>query len=173
MFIRQLQIFFFAAALTAAVAAAQTSMQTTTSGTITSTTTTPPVGVASSETVQVNLVNTASNATNGTAAACAGTITFLNASGTAIVPAATFNVSSGVIASFSLPFGKMGATGNRTEVRVSVARTITVTGAPMPPCSLDATLETFDTSTGVTHVYVPNVSIAGAVSGRPVIMPGH
>lgn len=41
----------------------------------------PPVGLAFSETMQVNLSNQAANPTSGTAASCTGTVTFLDSSG--------------------------------------------------------------------------------------------
>lgn len=122
---------------------------------------TPPVGLASSETLQINVVNTASNSPNGTAASCTGTVSFLNASGAAIGSPTSFTVASGVIASVSLAFGKTGATGTRTEIRAAIARTFTpgAMSGGTAPCSLQATLETYDTSTGVTHVYLPNITV--------------
>ncbi len=153
---------FLSAALIAATAAIA---QTTTTGTLTQSTDTPPVGLASSETLQINVVNTASNSSNGTAASCTGTVSFLNATGAAIGSPTSFTVASGAIASVSLPFGKTGATGTRTEIRAVIARTFTpgATPAAAPPCSLQATLETYDTSTGVTHVYLPNISVPSLI----------
>jgi hypothetical protein len=164
----QFNRFMMAIAFTA-LAAAQT---TTTTTTQTLTSNTPPVGLASSETAQINLVNTASNAADGTAASCAGTVTFLNSSGAAIGAATPFTVASGVIQSISLPFGKSGATGTRTEIRASISQTITaecalwacpnsagtLTVGDGVPCNLQVTLETYDTSTGVTHVFLANGS---------------
>lgn len=157
MFIRQFNCILLAAAFSAAIAAAQT----TTSGTVTETSNTPAIGLASSETAQVNLVNTASNASNGTAASCTGSVTFLNASGTAIGAATPFTVASGAIVSVSLTFGKSGATGTRTEIRATISRTVTLNSGV--PCNLQVTLETYDASTGATHVYLPNAatSVAG------------
>ena len=136
-----------AIAFTAAVALSQT----TTSGTVTETSNTPAVGLASSETAQINVVNIASNSSSGTAASCTGTISFLNASGTVIGAATPFTVASGVISSVSLPFAKVGVTGTRTEIRGVITRTVTLNSGV--PCSLEATFETYDTSTGVTHVF--------------------
>jgi hypothetical protein len=64
----------------------------------------PPVGIASTETIQINVVNNASNSSSGTAASCAGTVTFTNASGAAIGTATSFTVTSGQVFSASLPF---------------------------------------------------------------------
>jgi hypothetical protein len=137
--------------------------QTTTSGTVTETSNTPAVGLASSETAQINVVNAASNSSTGTAASCTGTISFLNASGTVIGAATPFTVASGVISSVSLPFAKVGVTGTRTEIRGVITRTVTLNSGV--PCSLEATFETYDASTGVTHVYLSNVSVPNMPNG--------
>ena len=157
MFFQRFHRLFAFAAFTAVVALSQT----TSSNTVTETSTTPPVGLASSETAQINVVNTASAAKNGTAASCTGTISFLNASGAVIGTATPFTVASGVISSVSLPFAKTGVTGTRTEIRGVI--TLTVTPGSGVPCSLQATLETYDSSTGVTHVYLANVPVPKSV----------
>lgn len=167
MFIRRFNHIILAAAFSAAIASAQT----TTTGTVTETSNTPAVGLASSETAQVNLVNTASNASSGTAASCTGTVTFLNSSGKAIGSASSFTVTSGEIQSVSLPFGSAGATGTRTEIRATISRTITLNSGV--PCNLQITLETYDTSTGVTHVYVPNAASSGVGIGSPITLPAQ
>ena len=136
-----------------ALSAASALAQTTTTGTSTVASTSGPLGLGSSETLQVNVVNAASNSTSGTAASCTGTIGFVNSSGTAIGSATSFTVSSGQISSVSLPFSKAGATGTRTEVRVIVTLTVT-TGSGAAPCELRSSVETYDTSTGATHAYL-------------------
>ena len=40
-----------------------------------------PIGLASSETAQINVVNTAAASSSGTAASCTGSVSFVNASG--------------------------------------------------------------------------------------------
>src|SRR5580700_1946406 len=57
----------------------------------------PPIGLAASETAQVNIVNTASQPIGGPAPSCTGTITFYNASGAIIGAATSFAVGSGQI----------------------------------------------------------------------------
>lgn len=160
MFFQRFHHLLALAAFTAAIALSQT----TSSGTFTETSNTPPVGLASSETAQINVVNAASNSSSGTAASCTGTISFLNASGTAIGTATPFTIASGVISSVSLPFAKVGVTGTRTEIRGVITRTVTV-GSGGVPCSLEATFETYDTSTGVTHVYLSNLSLPNVGNG--------
>jgi hypothetical protein len=163
MIIRQFKQIIMAAAFAAAIASAQT----TTTGTVTETSNTPAVGLASTETAQINLLNTASNASSGTAASCTGTVTFLNSSGKAIGSASNFTVTSGEIQSVSLPFASSGATTTRTEIRATISRTITLNSGV--PCNLQITLETYDTGTGVTHVYVPNAASSGIGIVAPVI----
>ena len=168
MFFRQFDRLVMAVAFTAALAASQT---TTTTTTETVTLNTPPVGLASSETAQINLVNTASN--EWFAASCTGTVTFLNSSGTVIGSATPFTVASGIIQSVSLPFAKSGGTGTRTEIRATISQTIT----DQPLCNLQVTLETYDTSTGVTHVFLANragnVGEVGVRSLPPARVQSH
>jgi len=132
--------------------------QTTTTGTVTRQSTSPPIGLASSETIQVNLTNTASSSSSGTAASCTGTVAFLTASGATIGSAASFSAAGGQTASVSLPFSKSGAAGTRTEIRAAVSVTFT----SEVPCSIVTSLETFDTTTGVTHVYLANGDVGNA-----------
>jgi hypothetical protein len=151
------------AALTAACAFAQT---TTSSSTTTRSFSYPPVGLGSSETAQLNVVNEASASSSGTAASCTGTLSFVNASGTAIGTATSFTVPSGQIASASLPFSRVGATGIRTEIRGVV--TLTTTTGSGVPCSLATSLETFDTSSGATHLHLDQGGgLEGGGPGQP------
>ena len=124
----------------------------------------PPVGLASSETAQVNVLNTA-QANGSTAASCSGSISFYNAEGTVIGSAATFNnLATGQIFSATLPYSASGGNGSRTVIRVEIARAQSVTGAAVPPCNFTSSLETFDTATGVTHVVISGpafVSVSG------------
>src|SRR5260370_40320163 len=64
----------------------------------------PPVGLGATETAEINVVNFAANAPDGTAASCTGSISFLNASGATIGSATPFTVTSGQIFSAHLPF---------------------------------------------------------------------
>src|ERR1035438_7507303 len=144
--------------VTAAFAAAALAQTTTTSSTSTRVSTYPPIGLGSTETAQVNVVNTATASSSGTAASCTGSISFLNASGTVIGTAKTFTVTSGQIFSATLPFTSAGASGTRTEVRGQVSLTVT-TGTGAAPCALTTSLETYDSSIGATHAYLSNADI--------------
>lgn len=143
----------------AAGAFAQTSSTTTTREM-----TFPPIGLAGSETAQINVVNVAAPSSSGTAASCTGTISFLNASGAVIGSATNFTVTSGQISSASLPFAKTAASG-RTEVRGVVA--LTESSTSTAPCDLQISMETFDTSTGVTHVYLSGPGGGAGYGGGP------
>lgn len=116
----------------------------------------PPVGVASSESLQVNLVNNATGPAdpNSTAPLCSGTIVFYGATGSAIGAAMNFAIGGGAIFSASLPYSAMGATGGRTVVRAAITLSTTWAGlVPPPACALGSSIETFDTLTGVTHAF--------------------
>jgi hypothetical protein len=113
----------------------------------------PPVGLAFSETAQINVVNTATNLSNGTAASCTGTISFNTSTGAAAETPVKFTVTAGQIFSAELTAAKLGVTnGSRAEFIGSVQ----VTPTAKTPCSLTISLETFDSVTGVTHLYLAN-----------------
>jgi hypothetical protein len=139
--------------------------------TFTSTSNLPPIGLAATETAQVNVVNTAQASSSGTAASCGGSIAFYNAKGTIIGTASAFTVGSGQIFSVTLPYASAGAAGSRTVVRavITSAETIAIAvlGSPpgnaVPPCSLAYSLETYDTATGVTHAYISGVGQQGLI----------
>jgi hypothetical protein len=127
----------------------------------------PPVGLASSETMQINVLNSATASSSGTAASCTGSISFTSPTGAALGAATSFTVTSGDIFSATLPFAKTAATGTRTEV-VGVISVTTTSGTP---CGLRTSLETFDTASGVTHVYL--AGFGGGPGGGPGGHPGH
>ncbi len=146
------------ASAVAQTALAQTPFATSTPPTVTRNSSFPPVGLAASETMQVNVVNLAENPATVTstspAASCTGSISFFNAAGTPIGTATDFTLAAGVTQSATLTLAKAGITGTtRAEIRAVIQSTITE-GRDAPPCSLASSLETFDTTLGVTHVYV-------------------
>jgi hypothetical protein len=128
----------------------------------------PPVGLASSETAQVNVVNiaTASTATGATAPACTGTITFVNAAGKTIGTPASFTTTGSQVSSTQLMFSQIGATGTRGEFVASIQSTTSFPSKA--PCSLVFSLETFDDSTGATHVYLGSAGGASVASPSPI-----
>jgi len=114
----------------------------------------PPVGVALTETMQVNLFNQAAAATTGTAPSCTGSVSFIDSTGKAIAgTGGNFTVAAGQTQSISILGSKANSstsTGARAEVRAVVALN-SVRGTP---CSLVDSLETFDSTTGATHAYL-------------------
>ena len=165
----------FAIMIAASAPFAAAQFATTTPTTITRESSYPPLGLASTETMQVNLVNLASNATSSTgtvttAASCTGSVAFLNTTGATIGVATPFNVSQNSIVSVTLPFTKSSIAGVRGEVRV-VITTTTPTGKNTPPCALETSLETYDTTTGATHIFLANA--AQAVTVPPVATPAN
>lgn len=147
-----------------ALAACALAQTTTTGSSVTLQSSSAPIGLASSETLQVNVVKVATASSSGTAASCTGTIGFVNSSGTAIGSATSFTVTSGQTFSASLPFAKVGASGTRTEIRGVVTVTDT-TGTGAAPCQLTSSIETYDTATGVTHAYLANAGNSGYGGG--------
>jgi hypothetical protein len=112
MFSKRIALTFVAASMLAAPGVfAQTST------TVTRDFPTGPIGVGSTETVQISVANLASNPTNGGAAAsCTGSITFNNTTGNPIGTSTSFTVTAGQIFSASLPFAKISTSTARTEV---------------------------------------------------------
>lgn len=120
-----------------------------------------PVGVATTETIQVNVANTATGSSS-TAAACSGTISFTVAGAKTQPAAAKFTVAAGEIYSTDLAWANLGASG-RAEVLVALQ----VSQTAGVPCAAISSVETYDTSSGVTHSYQTNPAANGpvAVSG--------
>jgi hypothetical protein len=124
----------------------------------------PVVGVASTETAQVNVVNLAPSVqsvsaggtvpTEGFIASCTGGITFYSASGNIITSSATFTIGTGQIFSATLPYSEIPAGGASARTPIRAAVTITGTNSATTPCSLASNIEVFDTATGVAHVHV-------------------
>jgi hypothetical protein len=136
----------------------------TTTATITRDINLPVIGVAPTETLQVNLQNLASASSSGTSASCTGSVSFFGSTGTIIGSATTFTIASGVINPVAAPFSKLGSGTTRVVVRPQIALT-TTSGTP---CELTYTVETYDTATGVTHVFIGGGSanfFAGPIFG--------
>jgi hypothetical protein len=117
----------------------------------------PPVGLGSSETAEINLINVAANLSNGTAASCVGNVTFTNAAGTTLGTATPFTLTAGQVTTVRLPFASAGVSGTRTVIRALINETVP-TATPRPPCALEISFQTFDTATGATHALLTGVS---------------
>ena len=134
----------------------------------------PPIGLAFTETLQINVISQPSVpaispygtcdlcSTFGVTApvttttppiamptVCTGTVTFNDSAGKTIGSPIPFSIGvSGQVFSAPLPFSATRFTGFRGIVVASLLQTVPAsTGA----CSLAMSLETFDTNTGVTH----------------------
>ena len=153
----------------AGVTALSTNAQpvTTTTAASTRTTALPPFGLGTTETARINLTNIAVASQAGTAASCEGSVAFLNAVGATIGTATTFKIATLGTTSVSLPFTSAGLTGPRGVVRaaITVNRPATSSTSPAPPCSLLSSLETFETVSGATHLYVTDQIDTGGFGG--------
>jgi len=116
----------------------------------------PPVGLGSSETASITVVNTATvpspgatSTTPAPAPSCTGTISFSSASGVIGTPV-SFTVGSEQFKTVTLPFASTGLTGKRGEIQGTVS--LTISTSTDTPCSLMFSLETYDSTTGATHV---------------------
>jgi hypothetical protein len=117
------------------------------------------VGLGSTESAQIAVVNLAPAPSSGPVASCTGSIGFFNAAGTAIGIPTAFTLGTGQVASARLPFASAGASGVRALIRGVVTFTRT-TGSGVS-CIPAATLDTFDNATGVTiHRYAGEEAIS-------------
>ena len=120
----------------------------------------PPVGVAPSETLQVNLANIATaSGSSDLLPQCTGTLTFYDAGGHAIGNGTSMGFSvAAAILSIPLTYSAIGASGQRAIVRVDIELSpvalSTAEGPRTPACSLLSSLEIYDTATGVIHAVV-------------------
>jgi len=122
-----------------------------------------PIGLASSETIQVNLANLASNVATvvvGQSSQCTGSVSFLSAAGAQIGSATPFIVNSGQTISVGLPFAGAGIVGNRGVIRAVVVLS-PASSYNYAFCNLSSSIETFDTISGVTHLFLTNSGFAG------------
>jgi len=136
----------------------------------------PPVGLARTETAQIDVTSSAAGYVGSSAASCDGIVTFYGADGSALGAPATFTLgTTAQVFSAQLPYASTGAAGSRVPISAKI--TLTPEGvtsfypaSEVPPCIVAFSLKTFDTATGVTHAYVTGQSgppdATGAASGR-------
>ena len=125
-----------------------------------------PLGVGSTETLQITVLNTASNilplaSQIPVPGPCAGSVSLFDASGKQIGSAASFSVAAGDMQSLKFGFGQLATSGSRVELR----GTISITPSSPAFCPLSYAVETFDTSSGSTHLYFTGV-VSGFTIGR-------
>jgi hypothetical protein len=130
----------------------------------------PPVGIGSTETLQVILSNTATGSLTGTAPSnqaapsCNGSVAFYNASGLIIGTATSFTLTTGQISQVSLPYASTASSSVRELIRAVVSLSITFQEAAR--CSLSYSLATFDTATGATQAIVTGTGFS------EILIPG-
>ncbi|MFN7997623.1 MAG: hypothetical protein U0Q18_28655 [Bryobacteraceae bacterium] len=119
-----------------------------------------PVGVAPSETLQVNLSNAATvSGSSDRFSECSGTLTFYDSGGRALGDGTSlgFSVSTGLL-SVPLPYLATGGSGQRAmvrvEIKVSPVMPPTAEGPQIPVCTLLSSVEIYDTATGAIHAIV-------------------
>ena len=110
-----------------------------------------PFGLGSTETARIDVTNIATTVAGGTAASCVGTVAWVNAAGATIGAPASFTTASGATSSISLPFSSAGISGARGEIRAVL--TLTRSATAPAPCSALIALQTYETSSGATHIY--------------------
>ena len=138
----------------------------------------PPVGLASTETAQINLVNTAPQSSSAPAPSCNGSVAFYNSSGTVIGTPFAFTVGTGQIMPVKLPFTSAGVSADRIVIRAEIVLTTippmgaSGTAVPVPACMLAYSFETYDTSTGITHLFFSGAT-ATAVRGQVFVQSGR
>src|ERR1700693_5596643 len=107
--------------------------QTPTPFTQTTTTSLPPIGLAPTETAQVNVANSAPLSPTGVVSYCTGSVAFYDANGTIIGRATDFKVANGQIMSVKLPYASAGAGGAsrvvvRAEISITTPSTVAYSG---------------------------------------------
>lgn len=140
----------------------------------------PAIGLSSSEAAEIDLISSASNYSVPLAAVCNGSITFYGADGHSIGIPSNFVVGqTGQIFSATLAYASTGANGPRTVVSAQIVLTafpVTVSypASAVLPCAAAFSLKTFDTATGVTHIYAPGQTLqsgANAATGASASAP--
>jgi hypothetical protein len=113
----------------------------------------PPLGLAVTETAQVNVFNTAAlSPAGGYAPMCSGTIVFY-VGGSIVGTPTAFAVEFSQVFSVALPYALTGASGSRIVLLAVITPSVVTPATPgsgVPPCALASSLETYDSVTGVT-----------------------
>jgi len=135
----------------------------------------PAIGVAPTESVQVNVTNMAPQSLNGSIQNCSGIILFYYSpanSPNSVLPFAQtgFSVASGQSFSFSAPYSSTSGTGGRQVIRPAINLSITTSGTT-PACILVSSVETFDTSSGVVHAVINPPAVTQGVDSSSQAHP--
>jgi len=111
-----------------------------------------PIGLAATETIQINVLNTANPTVDGPPTGpCLGSVNFYDADGLSIRQT-PFSLAGGQVISVKLPYGSTKASGLRTLVGPEVSIATLFSGFVLPgPCALKFSVETYDTLSGTAH----------------------
>jgi len=128
----------------------------------------PPVGLSSTETLEIDIRNAAAGYANSSAGACSGSVTFYGPDGSALA-SPTSGTLEKTAQSFSaqLPYALVGTKIPRPAISAQISLTAmpTTTAPPaVPPCITAFSAKTYDTATGVTHAYMAGQSVPYSVS---------
>lgn len=140
----------------------------------------PPVGLAATETAQIDITSAAAGYSGFSAGTCDASVTFYGPDGAAI--GLPFNFTLGKTAeiySAALPYIAVGSKASPTPISAQMALTAMPDSVFYPasavlPCVAAFSLKTFDTATGVTHVYMAGQTTqdaAGVVAAGPASAP--
>jgi hypothetical protein len=141
----------------------------------------PPVGLATSETAQINIMGTAANYPGWSfVTTCQASVTFYGPDGSTLGSPTSFILGkTPQIFSVVLPYASVGAKTSPMALSAQIALTpaasvFSVLSPPIPACVSAFTLETYDTVTGVAHVLLEGQAgqgptILGAVSVLPCL----
>ena len=135
---------------------AASAQSTTPSHTFTQTFQFPPISLASTENVQINVLNAAAD-THAAKASCSGNIMFANAGGSEIGTGTGFTaLGSGKIATGTLPGASASSGGPSGSGPAVIAGSVSLTVdlSSFAPCTLVLSLQIMDANTGVTHAIV-------------------
>jgi len=160
--------------------------QTTSSPIFLSVVSTGMMGLAGSQTAQVNVVNFANASSTKTTAACEVQLEFWDATGKMIKSSTIADLAQGAAGSLQLKLGEVttATSALRSEIRAVVrSNALTPSAAGGTPvavfyplgCSVVATLEVFDTVSGVTQAITSDVHalanvvlpLAGSMGMKP------
>ena len=117
----------------------------------------PLIPLGSTETLGANLINNASNGANGAPASCTGSVTFENTAGTTIGTPTSFTLGANAVTSATLTFANSGLSALRGLIRIVLTTTYST---PAPPCALAYSVNTFDSSSGATHIFITGSNAA-------------
>ena len=133
----------------------------------------PAIGMAATESVQVNVTNMAPQSPNGGVETnCSGIILFYYTpanSPNSVLPFAHtgFSVAGGQSFSFSVPYSSTNGTGGRQVIRPAINLAITTSGTT-PACILVSSVETLDSSSGVVHAVISPPPVIQGVDSMAV-----